>query len=111
MRRILLPICMAFIALIAYSQKPENNINLIVIKDIQKDSLVTLLRESFSTVNHPDYYKISITSTSETVSPVTNETEKNFIKKNLQRYLAGDTLMIRVKENSKIKSYKIYKTK
>ena len=94
----------------AYSQHNTTNRALIV-RDIPIDSLKTILKESFSAVNNPDNYKIEVTSTSEKVSRITNKTEGEFIEKNIERYLSGDTLHITSKAKDSIIRYTIFKTK
>lgn len=105
---------LAFISIVivgsAYSQHNTTNRDLIV-RDIPIDSLKTILKESFSAVNNPDNYKIEVTSTSEKVSRITNKTEGEFIEKNIERYLSGDTLHITSKAKDSIIRYTIFKTK
>ncbi len=113
MKRTLFSICISLVVLLSYSQQYKDCHkcdNSIVMKDISVDSLTNLLKEAFSTVNTSSYYKISVTPTTEEISPVTPRTEQDFIGKNIERYVSGDTLILNIKDSTFVKNYMIYKT-
>ncbi|WP_290201634.1 MULTISPECIES: hypothetical protein [Bacteroides] len=107
MRKIIIAVCIAMGVVIAYSQQPQGRE--VVIKNISVDSLSNLLKESFSVVNKENYYKIAVTTTSEDISPVTNRTEEEFVRKNVKKYLSGDTLRITSKDKDGVMTYIISK--
>lgn len=112
MKRILLSICISIAVLLSYSRQYQDCRrcdNFIVIKDVSVDSLTNLLKEAFSTVNKSNHYKISVTPTTEEISPVNSRTERNFIKRNIERYVSGDTLIINIKDSTLVKNYLFYR--
>lgn len=53
---------------------------------------------------------MSVASTSEEVSPVTDKREQELVKKNIDGYLKGDTLRITLKNNNITTTHIIYKS-
>lgn len=113
MKRTLFSICISLVILLSYSQQYNDCRkcdNPVKINDISVDSLTNLLKKAFSVVNKSNYYKISVTPTTEEISPVTSRTEQDFIDKNIERYVSGDTIILNIKDVTSVKNYIIFKT-
>lgn len=80
------------------------------VRDISVDSLTIILKNSFAPVNDPKNFKIKVTPNSDKVSHIDEETENEFIRKNIKRYLAGDTLYITSKKNNSVFTYIIHRS-